>query len=246
MDFSGKSVIVTGGGTGVGRAVSLLLARKGASVAVVYSKSREETERTVRDICDQGARGIALKTDVADDGQVRRMVDTVAETFGSVDFLVNNAGITRKLPFEDLELITDELWSLLFSVNVQGAFHCARAAAPHMRKAGGGGIVNIGSTAGLTGRGSCLAYAVSKSAVHGLTKSLAHALCPDIRVNCVVPGGIDTRWWGDDEGAKKAAAESLPLGRIAPPEDIAELVLALLANRSMTGKFVVADNGQTL
>ncbi|MDJ0708518.1 MAG: SDR family oxidoreductase [Leptolyngbyaceae cyanobacterium MO_188.B28] len=235
-----------GGGTGIGRAVSLLLSEHGAAVAINYSHSKAEAEDTVQMINSNGGRAIAVKADVSNDGEVRSMVETVAKTFGGLDYLVNNAGITEQLRFDDLDAITREIWDKLFAVNVIGMFHCSRAVAPYMNRRNNGAIVNIGSIAGVTGFGSSLPYAVSKSAVHGLTKSLARALAPNIRVNCVAPGPVDTRWWKGNEEKMQAFAKANLLGRISTPEDIAETVLMPLASQSMTGQIILADNGQSL
>jgi len=246
MYFQEKTVIVTGGGTGIGRATSLTLSEKGSFIAVIYSKSKADAEETVREIERNGGRALAVKADVSKEDQVIRMVETVAEHFGAIHFLVNNASITKQLPFNDLNLIDDEIWDSLFSINVKGMFYCARAAAPHIKKSGGGAIVNIGSVAGVRGIGSSLPYAVSKSAVHGLTKSLAHALLPEIRVNCVIPGPVKTRWWAGNEDKMEKLADTLPLRRVSLPEDIAELVCTALSSKAMTGQFLFSDSGKLL
>lgn len=246
MKLYGKTAVVTGGGTGIGRAVSLALAERGAKVAVNYSRSREDAEETVRLIAEQGGAALAVQANVARDEEVRAMMKQVGEQFGTIDALVNNASITRHLPYDDLDAITDDAWDDLYDVNVKGMFYCARAAAPWMRRGEAGAIVNIGSIAGQTGLGSSLPYAVSKAAVHGLTKSLARALAPHIRVNCVVPGAVATRWWAGREEQMNKLAPRLLLQRIASPEDIAALVCASLEQEAMTGQIVTVDSGQTL
>ncbi|MCC2957210.1 SDR family oxidoreductase [Massilia sp. IC2-477] len=244
--LAGRVAIVTGGGTGIGRAVSRLLAAQGAAVAVVYSRSSADAEETVAQLLASGARALSLKADVADAQEVARMTDAVAQRFGQIDYLVNNAGSTRQLPFADLDAIDDAAWDALYAVNVKGAFHCARAAAPFLRRSADGAIVNIGSIAGETGYGSSLPYAVSKAALHGLTRSLARALAPAIRVNCLAPGAVGTRWWQGMEAKMHALAGNVALNRVSTPEDIAATVLMLLGARSMTGQVVRADNGQSL
>lgn len=246
MELDNKIAIVTGGGTGIGRATSILLSQKGASVVVVYSRSEKEAVETVAIIKEQGGKAISYKTDVACDELVKDMVREVVDTFGAIHYLVNNASITKQLLFNDLEVVTDEIWDMLFNVNVKGMFHCARAVAPFMKGHGEGAIVNLGSIAGVTGLGSSLPYAVSKTAVHGLTKSLARAMAPKIRVNCIVPGAVDTRWWEGEEEKMHKLAGHLPLGKISKPEEIAQLIYTLLTARSMTGQIVIADNGQSL
>ncbi|GIO14140.1 3-ketoacyl-ACP reductase [Cohnella xylanilytica] len=246
MDWTNRVAIVTGGGTGIGRATSLALAERGAAVAVNYSRSAREAEETAKLIRDRGGRAVAVRADVSRDEEVRAMADRVADEFGSIGLLVNNAGITRHIPMNDLEAATEEVWDELLDVNVKGMFFCARAVAPYMKRSGGGSIVNLGSIAGTTGLGSSLPYAVAKAAVHGLTRSLAKALSPDIRVNCVVPGAVATRWWEGREEQMKKLAPKLLLQRIAEPEDIARLICAALEQEAMTGQLITVDSGQTL
>ncbi|WP_336787610.1 SDR family NAD(P)-dependent oxidoreductase [Paenibacillus sp. MMO-177] len=246
MELKHKIALVTGGGTGIGRATSLALAGKGASVAVNYSRSAREAEETVQLIQSLGGKAMAIQADVSKDQEVKDMVESIVQRFGTLDLLVNNASITRHIPFSDLDAATGEVWDELFEVNVKGMFYCARAAAPHMKKQGRGAIVNVGSIAGTTGLGSSLPYAVSKAAVHGLTKSLARALAPHIRVNCVVPGAVATRWWAGREEQMLQLAPNLLLKQISTPEDIARLICASLEQEAMTGQMITVDSGQTL
>ncbi len=246
MKVQDKVALVTGGGTGIGRATCLALAERGALVAVNYSRSQAEAEETVQWIERQGGHAIAVQGDVSRDSDVKGMVQEIARQFGTIDLLVNNASVTRHIPLGDLEEATEEVWDELFDVNVKGMFYCARAVAPYMKKNKQGAIVNLGSIAGQTGLGSSLPYAVSKAAVHGLTKSLARALSPDIRVNCVVPGAVATRWWAGREEQMHRLAPQLLLQRIAAPEDIASLICTALEQEAMTGQIITVDSGQTL
>ncbi|MEI2397217.1 SDR family NAD(P)-dependent oxidoreductase [Paenibacillus phytohabitans] len=246
MDLRGKVAIVTGGGTGIGRATSLQLAGQGVKVAVNYSRSEAEARETVDMIIAQGRQAIAVQADVSADAEVRAMVEQVVQTYGTVNLLVNNASITQHIPMNDLEAVTSEVWDELYGVNVKGMFFCARAAAPYMKSSGQGAIVNLGSIAGNTGAGSSLPYAVSKAAVHGLTRSLAKALAPDIRVNCVAPGAVATRWWAGREAQMHKLAPNLLLQSIAAPEDIARFICSALAQEAMTGQIITVDSGQTL
>lgn len=191
MDLQNKVALVTGGGTGIGRATCIALAGRGATVAVNYSRSQIEADETAQTINNEGGRAIAIQADVSQDGEVRAMVNTIVQQLGKIDLLVNNASITRHIPLDNLEAATEEVWDELYAVNVKGMFYCARAVAPFMKQKKQGAIVNVGSIAGLSGAGSSLPYAVSKAAVHGLTKSLAHALAPEIRV-C---SGHSPNWW---------------------------------------------------
>ncbi|MFK0523942.1 SDR family NAD(P)-dependent oxidoreductase [Paenibacillus illinoisensis] len=243
--WNNRVALITGGGTGIGRAVSLLLAQKGAWVAVNYSRSREAAEETVQQILNEGGQAFAVQANVASDIDVRQMVATVTETYGPITALVNNAGITRHIPLQDLESVTEDVWNELYDVNVKGMFYCARAVTEGMQQAGGS-IVNLGSIAGSTGSGSSLPYAVSKAAVHGLTLSLAHALSPLIRVNAIVPGAVATRWWAGNEERMNRLGGSLLLQRISSPEDIAHMICAALEQPSMTGQLITVDSGQTL
>ncbi|MGC5327743.1 SDR family NAD(P)-dependent oxidoreductase [Brevibacillus sp. SYSU BS000544] len=246
MKLQNKVAIVTGGGTGIGRATSFELAKRGATVIVNYSRSHSDAEQTVRQITDEGGRALAIQADVSRDNEVRLMVQTVVQQFGTVDLLVNNASITRHIPMDDLEAVTEETWDELFDVNVKGMFYCTRAVAPYMKKNQQGAIVNLGSIAGQTGLGSSLPYAVSKAAVHGLTKSLARTLAPEIRVNCIVPGAVATRWWAGREDQMNRLAPHLPLQRIATPEDIAAMICTTLEQEAITGQIITVDCGQTL
>ncbi len=246
MDLQKRVALVTGGGTGIGRATCLELAKLGARVGVNYAHSQSEAEETVQLIRSAGGQAVACQADVSRDDEVRKMVSTLAEQYGSIDLLVNNASITRQIPLEKLEEATEEVWDELYAVNVKGMFYCARAVAPLMKKRQQGAMVNVGSIAGLTGVGSSLPYAVSKAAIHGLTKSLAHALAPDIRVNCVVPGAVATRWWQGQEERMAQLSRRVLLQRLATPEDVAHIICASLQQEAMTGQLITVDSGQTL
>lgn len=246
MDLTGKVALITGGGTGIGRATALELARLGVRIGINYSRSEAEALETVQTITAQGGEAIAIRADVSRDEEVRKMVEQLTRTFGTVNLLVNNASTTRYIPMDDLEAADDEAWDELYGVNVKGMFFCARAVAPYMKKSGAGAIVNLGSIAGQTGYGSSLPYAVSKAAVHALTKSLARALAPEIRVNCVAPGAVATRWWAGREAQMHQLAPNLLLQRIATPEDIARFICSALSQEAMTGQIITVDSGQTL
>lgn len=242
----GRVALITGGGTGIGRATALALAQRGAAVAINYAHSELDALAVVQTIHANGGHALAVRADVRRDDEVRGMVQRVVAELGAVDLLVNNASVTRSIPLADLEAVTNDDWATLFATNVQGMFYCARSVAPQMRARGDGAIVNLGSIAGLTGDGSSLPYAVTKAAIIGLTKSLARALAPEIRVCCVAPGVVATRWWeGREEQADRLSRQTL-LGRITTAEDVAALICAALEQRAMTGQVLTVDGGQTL
>ncbi len=194
MKLAGKVALITGGGTGIGRAISLLFAREGAAVAINYSKSEAEALETASEVQKLGRQSSTVRTDVSSDSQVRHMMAQVKNEFGRIDILVNNAGFTRFIDFADLETLTEEIWDNLFAVNLKGTFFCCRAVAPMMQEQGSGRIVNVASVAGITGQGSCIGYCASKAGVISLTKSMARALGPNILVNAVAPALTETRW----------------------------------------------------
>ncbi|MEU8360522.1 SDR family oxidoreductase [Nonomuraea sp. NPDC048882] len=252
MDLDGAVAVITGGGTGIGAAVAESLARKGAAAVIVnYSRSADEARATVERLEDLGCKAEAMAADVSDDAAVRRMAERVRAAHGRVDALVCNAGTTRWVPFPDLEGLTDEVWRQLMGVNLMGPFYCARAFAPDLRAARGA-IVNVASIAGLQATGSSIAYGVSKAALLHLTRDLAVALAPEVRVNAVAPGIVATRWHIDRVGeqvfSEMAAKEELkaPLRRTARPEHVAQLVTSLLESDLVTGETLIGDGGRHL
>ena len=252
MSTMNPVAIITGGGTGVGHATSIALARLGCHVVVNYSRSQSDADATVEKILASGARAIAVQADVADDAACRSMVATTVNTFGRVDVLVNCAGTTDFIPFQNLDEVTDSTWERLYKVNVVGAFHCARAVQQPMLSAGGGMIINVSSVAAQLGQGSSIPYCCTKAALDNLTVSLARTLAPKIRVNGVAPGFIEGRWTQGGLGAKydgiRAAYEkTLPLGRVCQPEDIADGIVSLITgSRLVTGQTLTVDAGMMI
>ena len=245
MQLEGKCAIVTGGATGIGRAVCLSLAREGASVVVNYSRSEREAEQTARDATAAGGQGVAFKADVANEEKVKEMVAFAHESFGRVDVLVNNAGYTQFIKHTELDKLTDEVWDRIFAVNVKGAFYGIRAVTPIMKAQGSGRIVNISSVAGLTGGGSSVPYAASKAAMIALTKSMAAALGPEILVNSVAPGLIYTRWTEGHPERNEEIRQSTVTQRLGTPEDIAGATHYLICNGDwVTGQTLVIDGGR--
>jgi 3-oxoacyl-[acyl-carrier protein] reductase len=246
MKLSGKVALITGGGTGIGRATALLLASEGADVAVNYSRSKEDAEKTVAEVEALGRKAIAIQANVAEDASCRAMVDTVVSELGRLDILVNNAGTTRMVPLDDLESLTEEDWDTIMGVNVKGTFFCCRAAIPRMKANGGGQIVNTASIAGTTGQGSSIAYSASKAGIICMTQSLAVSQAPEIQVNAVSPGLVETRWVEGWEENNAGHARGTPMRRNAVAEDVAEAILGFILNPFTTGQNLVVDGGRSL
>ncbi len=241
-----KVAIVTGSATGVGRACAVRFAQLGFAVVINYSKSEDEAVETAR-LCEElGVPVIVVAANVGDDAQVRGMVEHTVQNFGGIDVLVNNAGTTKFIAHADLDAVTDEIWDDIFQVNLKGAFYCCRAAMPYL-KARQGSIVNVSSVAGQSGQGSSIPYCASKGAMNTLTKSLAKAFGPEVRVNAVAPGPITTRWLEGREAQIAKFVEHAPLGKAATPDDIADAVLFLALGSAMTtGQVLVVDGGRTM
>ena len=244
--FQGQTILITGGGTGIGRATALLFAEHGMNVVVNYSRSRDEAETTASDVRKLGAKAIAVCADVSDDAAVAAMMQEAIGEFGRLDVLVNNAGMTHIIPYTELDELTGEKWDDILGVNVKGTFFCSRAAIPAMRKNGGGHIVNVSSIAATTARGSSIAYAASKAAINNMTKAMALSQAPDIRVNAVAPGVVETRWVVGWEHYTEAHRKDTPLQRVAQPEDVAKAIYALACNDFITGEVLTVDGGRIL
>ena len=250
--LEGKAALVTGSGTGVGRATALALAAGNCAVAVHYQRSQDEAEAVVAQIVSAGGRAVALQADVADDAQCRRLVEQAVEALGRLDILVNSAGTTRFVPHGALERVTDDDWNRILGVNLKGPFQCIRAARPHLEAAGNAEVVNVASIAGIAATGSSIPYAASKAALINLTISLARALAPTIRVNAVAPGFITGRWLeeglGEQYDAVKQRVEGrTPLGRVCDPQDVADAILAIITGSDLvTGQTVVVDGGMLI
>jgi len=252
VNLYGKAALVTGSATGIGRSTALALARRGCGVVINYTRSREEAEETVRDARAAGGRALLYRCDVSDDSAVRDMVAACEREFGSLDVLVNAAGTSHFAPVEDLEAMTDEVWDRIFAVNVRGTFLATRAAAPLLRRAGQGAVVNLASVAGLRPAAQVIPYAASKAAIVTMTVSFARLLAPEVRVNAVAPGWMEGRWMEAALGEAYARlmqrrAQRTPLGRVARPEDVAQTILSLIEqNDFVTGQVLVVDGGYSI
>ncbi len=253
--FKDFIVVVTGASTGLGRAIAVETASQGANVVIVnYASSTDEARETARLVETQGAKAVLVQGDVALDEDCRRVADA-ARPYGRVDALFNNAGVTVFARHDNLDAISAEDFQKVYAVNVVGAFQMTRAcrelleAAPQTAA-----VVNTGSIASIMGIGSSIAYAASKGALNTLTIALARALAPKVRVNAVLPGFIDTPWFGKalnlEQQAKQRrnAAEATPLKVASTAEDIAVSAVFLGGrhSRHVTGETLVVDAGRRL
>jgi 3-oxoacyl-[acyl-carrier protein] reductase len=249
--LKGKTAVVTGSATGIGAAVALGFARNGANVVVNYTKSEKEARSTADAAEKLGAGVLLVQGDVARDTDCRTIAAAAMEAWGRIDILVNNAGTTKFAGHADLDALSEEDFARLYRVNVTGAYQMVRACLPGLKANGDGSVVNVSSIAGTHGIGSSIAYAASKGALNTMTKSLARALAPSVRVNAVCPGFVATRWFSDAFGkdnAERLAAEHkklVPLDRVAMAEDIADVALFFAGreSRHVTGELLLVDGG---
>lgn len=249
MSDTNPVVLVTGSATGVGRACAVRFAKLGFGVVVNYSKSEDDAKETVSLVESEGQRALLIQCNVRNDADVRQMIDQIKQEFGRLDVLVNNAAMTYFVDHADLEAMTEDKWDEILAVNVKGPFFVTRAAVPLLRKSDAAAVVNVSSTAGVVGAGSSIAYCASKAALNNLTMSLARALAPEVRVNSVCPGPIDSRWLLSQMSADdlQAMTKEFPLPRPAQPDDIADTVVYLATGTALTtGQRLVVDGGRTM
>ena len=239
--LGGKVAIVTGSSSGIGAATARMLAADGAHV-VVNSSSSVEAGQAVAD--EVG--GSYVQGDIADGDQARRIVEETVDRHGRLDVLINNAGTTKVIPHHDLEALTPEVWHRILDVNVLGTWWVTQAAVPHLKASGEGCIVNVTSLAGVRATGSSIPYAVSKAALNHLTVLLANVVGPEVRVNAVAPGLVDTPWTADWDAIREAVRQRSPLGRSASAEDVTELTMGLVRSTHVTGQVVVVDGGMSI
>src|SRR5271165_182306 len=244
MRLDDKVAVVTGAGTGMGRAIAELFAKRGAKVVVNYASSRDAAVHVVEAIQAEGGTAIAVGADVSKEAEAIELMAAAEREYGRIDYLINNAGWSTRIPHAQLGDLTDEIWDHTLNVNLRGVFYCVRAAAPFLRQRLGSSIVNISSVASISGQGSSIAYAASKAGVVTMTKSLARALAPGIRVNVVLPGFVRTRFAGWPKESFDAAEQITPLRQLAGVEDVAEAALFFAAiAKSTTGESLVVDGG---
>lgn len=247
MELNGAVAVVTGGNGGLGTRICHALAREGVHVAVVYAQSRDQAEGVARDLASHyQINAAAFACDVTDGAAVEHAINAVADRFGRLDILVNDAAYNKAIPFADLDSLTMEVWDRIIAVNLTGPMRLIKAAAPIMKAQGRGRIVNISSVSGIGPTGSSIAYAVSKAGLIHLTRCMAVALAPQVLVNCVAPGLLEgTRATANlrPEQIQNSAATAL-LKKPADKDDCAEMVVAMCRTETMTGQTVVIDSGR--
>jgi ketoreductase RED2 len=241
-DLKGKVALVTGSSSGIGAAVAATFADLGASVVVNSSSSVVDGQQVAAGLPD----AIYVQADVSDPDQAATLVAEAVDHYGRLDIVVNNAGTTAVIPHHDLHAATNEIWERILRVNVLGTWNVIHAAAPHLRASGDGVVLNITSVAGVRPLGSSIPYAVSKAALNHLTVLLANVLGPEIRVNAVAPGLIDTPWTDGWDDVRAAVQERAPLRRSGTPDDVADACVALVGARYATGQVLVLDGGLAL
>jgi len=244
--LEGKIALVTGGGGGIGSAICRRLAAAGATLVINYNSDRAKAAMVLQSLAP--GNHVLIQASVTDSAALTHMAAQVADRYGALDILVNNAGITRPVPHVDLDGLDDGLIDRIFQTNVRGAFAAVRAFKDLLLVGDGGTVINISSIAALTSVGSNVAYCASKAAMDSLTRSLARALAPKIRVVSVAPGWV----WGDyairmEPAYIQEQIDKTPLNRIAQPEDVAEAVFAVTTQLLFsTGCIIPVDGGRPL
>ncbi|MGW5394973.1 SDR family NAD(P)-dependent oxidoreductase [Streptomyces sp. NPDC003952] len=239
-----RVALITGSSSGIGAGIARRLAAAGLRVVLNSARSEAAGKALAAELPD----AVYVRGDVADADDARRIVRTAIGAYGRLDVLVNNAGITRFIPLNDLEAADADAWREIFEVNVIGTWQMITAATPHLRESGAGSIINISSVSATRALGSSIPYAVSKSAVNHMTRLLASQLGPAVRVNAIAPGLIDTPWYeGEDqvwESSREWITENTPLRRVGTPEDVAEAALYLVDAAYTTGDVLTVDGGR--
>ena len=253
MTTENRVAIVTGASSGIGAATARMLAQAGVKVAANYAGNADGAAAVVKACEEAGSEAIALQGDVSQDAVCRNIVNEVLDRFGRVDILVNNAGTTMSADMSDLDALDAADFQRIYGVNTIGVYQMVRAALPALKASGAGSVVNTSSIAGIAGIGSSMAYAASKGALNTMTLSLARSLAPEIRVNAVCPGFVDSEWWAKQhdedtiEKLRERARATTPLKRVVSSEDVAEAIMLFALNgRSITGQLLVIDNGMLL
>lgn len=247
MNLKDKNCLVTGGSRGIGKSIALKLAELGANVAITYSRSSEAADEVVKEIQAYGVKGVAMQADAVDFARADEVVSEIVNEWGSLDVLVNNAGITK----DNLLLRLDEqAWDDVINTNLKSVFNYSKAATKPMMRARGGSIINISSVVGLSGNAGQSNYAASKAGIIGFTKSFAKELSSrNIRANVIAPGYITTEMTGSlNEKVLEAIKTETPLGRAGEPEEVAHCVAFLASEWSsyITGEVIRVDGGMAM
>ena len=246
MKLKDQVAIVTGAGTGMGRAIAERFAAEGAKVLVNYRASKDAAQEVVAGIKEKGGEAETCQANVAVDAEARQMAADAEQRWGRLDVLVNNAGWSKVTPHHQLEDLTDEIWDRTLNTNLRGAFYATRAAVPLLRKSGGGSVINNTSASAWHAAGSSIVYSASKAALVNMTKSLARVLAPEIRVNAIAPGLVRTRFAGWPQSVFDEGPKHTPLQRIATAEEVAAVVLFLAADATaITAETILIDGGKT-
>ena len=240
--FGGHVVLVTGSSSGIGAATARQFSAEGATVVINSATSVVAGKALAAEL----AGATYVQADIGVESECVGLIESVMASHGRLDVLVNNAGTTAVIPPGDLEAATPDVWRRIFDVNVIGTWQLTVAAVPHLRASGRGQVVNVSSLAGSRPVGSSIPYACSKAAVDHMTHLLANTLGPDIRVNAVAPGLVDTPWTEDWTAVREFVRAQSPMRRSATPDDVAQIILALARSTFVTGEVVVIDGGLNL
>jgi ketoreductase RED2 len=240
--FAGQVVLITGSSSGIGAETAHRFAASGATV-VVNSVTSVEAGRA---LAAELSGATYVQADVSVEADAVRMIEEVVASHGRLDVLVNNAGTTAVIPHNDLEAASPDIWRRIYDTNVIGTWQVTVAAVPHLRASGNGQVLNVSSVAGERPLGSSIPYACSKAALSHMTRLLANTLGPDIRVNAVAPGLVDTPWTADWTVVREFVNAQAPLQRTATPGDVAEVIMGLARSEYVTGQVVVVDGGLSL
>ncbi|OGD27317.1 MAG: hypothetical protein A2028_01645 [Candidatus Aminicenantes bacterium RBG_19FT_COMBO_59_29] len=249
IDLTGKKALITGGSRGIGRATAILFAKAGADAAITYQRQEKAAAEVKAAIEALGRSCLALRAEISSEAEVRQAVEEIVSAWGRIDFLVNSAGIWTYL---DVGSGDTGAWDETMAVNLDSVYYFTDAVVPHMKKNKKGGIINVGSTAGIRGEAQHSHYAATKGALNALTKSWAVELAPyNIRVNLVAPGWVETDMCTEvfsDQAFKESVRQSIPLKRIPPPEDIAGPIVFLASDlaRHITGAIINVNGGSVL
>jgi 3-oxoacyl-[acyl-carrier protein] reductase len=248
ISLANKVVVITGGSRGIGRAAAVLMARAGADIVFDYRRNQESADEVLAEVRKLGRKAVAVKGNIAEDAHCKALVNRAVQEFGKLDVLVNNAGIWTYAPIDEMK---EDVWRETIEVNLSGLVYCTRYAVQQMKKQGHGRIVNISSTAGQRGEALHSHYAATKGAVISLTKSWASELAPDILVNCVAPGWVNTDMSAEslaDRTEYQKIVSVIPMRRVGTAEEIAGSILFLASDLAgfITGEILNVNGGAVL